>query len=79
MLCSQARRDRRVCAAVENRSFAVKETTPGVEHKLCDKTYAQGSFLRSPLFTRGGEEWGSQSSENGPICLSRRVCHVLVL
>jgi hypothetical protein len=44
-----------------NEPPAMKEATPG--EKLCGKTFAQEV---SPFFTRGGEEWNSQSSENGP-------------
>jgi hypothetical protein len=40
------------------------------KRKLCGKSshkkFSPFSILHSPYFTRGGEEWNSQSSNNGP-------------
>jgi len=61
MLCSHAQPDKQVSATVKNISFVVKETTQGVKRKLCGKTFAQEVFFILHPFTRGGEEWNSQS------------------
>ena len=49
-------------SAKHNEPPMVKEATSCEKHKLWGKTFAQ----EVSFFTRGGEEWKSQSSENGP-------------
>jgi hypothetical protein len=51
----------------------MKEAIPGEKQKFCGEPFAQEFFFilhsspveENPFFTCGGEEWNSQSSENG--------------